>query len=100
MANSDVFTRGETAVPSLAVETNAGVATTPDTSYVVTIEDPDGTEVADGETMTVADTGELSYDYTIAADAVLGIYKVEYVLVHGVRKTIKQDTFVVQALTT
>jgi len=100
MANSDVFTRGETVVCSLQVETNAGTATTPDTSYVVTIEDPDGTEVVDAATMTVDGTGELSKDYTLAADDVLGIYKVEYVLVHGVRKIIKQDTFVVQALTT
>ena len=100
MANTDVFTRGETVVCCLSVETDAGVATTPDTSYKVTVEDPAGTEVVDAQAMTEDATGELSYDYKPAADAVLGTYKVEYTLVHGVRTIIKQDTFVVQALTT
>ena len=95
MADDDKYRRGETV--TLKLECTVGVtATTPDTSYKVTVTDKTGTAVVDDEAMTVDAVGTLTYKYTVASDAVLGKYSVEYTTVHREDTNKPKDTFTVE----
>jgi len=94
MAN--VFQRAETVICSALVKTTAGVLTTPATSMTITISDPVGTAVIAGANMTLDAVGTYHYDFAPAATATLGIYLVRYVATDGTRKTIQDDSFVLE----
>ena len=88
------FQKGETVILLLTVYID-DVKTDPD-SAKVTIRDPDGIIVVDGESMTKVELGEYSYDYTIPLDAKTGYFIVSYAATSGVRTTIVTDKFYVE----
>ncbi len=94
--NVPVFYRGQTIVLSAAI-TEGGVAVDPDTSVTVTVTNPSGTKVVDGQTMTKGAVGSYTYDYTVAADAAEGLYEFRVRATDGSRVTISGDTFKVIA---
>jgi uncharacterized phiE125 gp8 family phage protein len=94
------YQRGETVVLTTATTNSAGTATTPATSFLVTVTDPGGTKRVDAQAMTASSTGVHYYNYTLAADAILGEWRVEYVATHtGSLVTRQVDRFVVEATT-
>lgn len=94
------FQQTETVVCSLAVTDQDDVARDPATSMKIYIQDPNGTNVVDGEAMTKDSTGNYHYDYTPDADTTLGQYEVEYVATNGTRVSAQQDSFVLEARAT
>jgi hypothetical protein len=72
------YERGETAVLSLSVTDAAGDADDPSNAITITVTDPAGTVVVDAEDMDNDAVGAYHWDYTIAADAVLGTYAAQY----------------------
>lgn len=64
------------------MHTADGSLAAPDT-YTVEVEDPVGTNVVDEQTMTEEDTGYYYYDYTVASDANVGVYRADYKLTTG-----------------
>lgn len=92
------YTQGETVKLDLAVTDADGTATSPSTSMKVSILAQDGTKVVDAQDMTEDGTGDYSYyEYTIAADAAVGKYTVEYAANNGGKVTIEYDYFEVKA---
>lgn len=90
---SKMYYQGETMSQTVEVRTTAGALVDPDT-IVITIIDPAGTTKADAQSMTKDGTGEYSYDYLIAEDAILGEWKTKIKAVKGFTK-IEQDEFTV-----
>jgi len=89
----DTFDRTETITCSLTVATSAGAPRDPDTSTKISIADPHNTLVMTATDMTNAAVGSYWADYTSAATAVLGTYKIDYVAVNAGRTTIQQASF-------
>ena len=96
------FQRGETVIMTLVVRNENGAKRSPSVSTTVTVQDPDETDVVDAAAMDNDATGEYHKDYTIAADAVLGSYRIDYIATNGspARVSIMQDAFeVVERMT-
>lgn len=87
------FQRTETVVSSLEIKDRSGEYYDPATSTKITIEDPTGTVVANNQPMQRDAKGKYHYDYTSAADAVLGLYDVRIIATDAARVTIKDSRF-------
>ena len=93
-----IYIRGATAkLRGLSYNSKTNAATTPDTSITITVKDPTGTAVVDDQNMTNDDTGDHSYGYDIAADAVLGEYEYVITAVHSNDTSKLKRKFVVEA---
>lgn len=73
------------------------VSVDPATSILVTVTDPAGTSVVTAQAMTKDSTGTYHYNYTIAADAVLGWYRARVTATDGAVVTIQDESFEVTA---
>ena len=94
---ADTYYQGETIKIKATIKDEDGTLTDP-TTITVTIEDPNGTKQVDGATMTKESTGVYCYYYTLADDAVTGLWTIEVEASSGY-PSIEQDTFrVVSAL--
>lgn len=88
-----MYYQGETMPQTVEVRGTNGALTDPDT-IVITIINPDETKEIDAQNMTKDGTGEYSYDYLIATDAVIGKWKTEIKAVKGFTQ-IEHDEFTV-----
>lgn len=91
------FEQGQTVHLVLQVRSLADVAYSPGTSTKITITDSAGTVKADAQAMTEGSTGEFYYDHTLAADAALGRWVVEYIADDSAKITPKDHEFEVIA---
>lgn len=90
------FQRAETVICSILVYNSSDELTDPATSMKIDITNPVGTSVVTATAMTKDDTGTYHYDYTPAADAMLGKYKVKYTATDSTRVTIQNDSFILE----
>lgn len=86
------FQRAETVICSVTVKL-AGVLTDPSTSMKIAITGPTGLSAVPATSMAHDLTGAYHYDYSPAADALLGTYRVKYTATDGSRVTIQTDRF-------
>jgi uncharacterized protein YfaS (alpha-2-macroglobulin family) len=88
---TEIYYQGETVGLKATVKDADGTLTDPST-VTITIVDPTGTEKVTDSAMTKKSTGIYQYDYTIASDAVAGIWTSEVKATSG-KPSIEQDTF-------
>ena len=97
------YQQGETAILTCSsVSNTTDAAANPSVAIVVYIKDPADTVQVSGSAATTGDTGSHTYLYNIAADAEVGVWRVEWKTTDGspVETTIEQDTFIVEPRTT
>ena len=93
-----IYRRGATAVLRCqSYNSKTNVATTPGTSIKITVKNPVPTAVVSAQAMSNDDTGDHSYAYDIAADAVVGEYEYEVVTVNATRTSVATSKFRVEA---
>ena len=90
------FDRTETVICSIEVTDQNGNYFSPSTSMKMTILDPNDAVKVDAAAMTLDGVGLYHYDFTPAADAVLGWDRVRFVATHGSRVTIHDDGFTLE----
>lgn len=88
------FQRDETVVIKGTIKDESAVLVTPATSTLITITDPAGTVVKDGQAVTFDSVGTFRYLYVPAVDAVIGAYHVRVKATHtGARISASDSQF-------
>lgn len=88
------YQQGET-VPEGAYLYDENDALTNAATVTITIKDPEGTTIIDGESMTNDAIGTYSYNYDLASDAEIGLWKIIVTVTLDSIITIRNDSFMV-----
>ena len=98
MSEDPKFYRTETAVCTIENKDSTGAYVDPATGVTVSVYDPYGTAVVTDAPATKDAVGKYHYDYTSAADALLGRYVAIAKITDGSRITYKKSAFYIEAL--
>lgn len=83
---------GETVSYEIYFYNSSDVLTDP-TTYVISIIDTDGTTQIDEATLTYASLGTYTYNYTLATDVEIGLWKVIIKATNATETRISNDSF-------
>lgn len=82
VANPKKVHAGSIVVITVETRTNAGVLTTPGTSYTIAIFSPTGSTAQAATTLTASAAGILTYTFATTTAMTAGVYTYEFVMTH------------------